>query len=212
MQTSLILWDWNGTLLNDVQLGLDSLNRNLARFGYPQQYDLQTYRQIFGFPIQDYYIRAGFDFSRHPFPVLAEAYMQDYLPACEACGLYADAETALQKMQALGIRQSILSACPRTELEAQVTCRGIRPCFDQLLGLEDIYARSKLEIGLAYLSKSGFDPAQVVCVGDSIHDYEVSRALGTRCVLFGGGHQARERLEATGAAVIDRLTDLPEML
>ena len=54
MPVSLVLWDWNGTLLNDVALGLASLNRNLARFGYPQQYTLAEYREIFTFPIQDY--------------------------------------------------------------------------------------------------------------------------------------------------------------
>ncbi len=60
----LILWDWNGTLLDDVDLCVDALNRLLAEFGYPQRYDHDQYRAIFGFPIEEYYIRAGFDFSK----------------------------------------------------------------------------------------------------------------------------------------------------
>ena len=66
MPVSLVLWDWNGTLLDDVALGLASLNRNLARFGYPQQYTLAEYREIFTFPIEDYYALAGFDFPAIP--------------------------------------------------------------------------------------------------------------------------------------------------
>lgn len=62
MRPELILWDWNGTLLDDVQLCVDALNRLLARYGYPQRYDRDQYRAIFGFPVQEYYARAGFDF------------------------------------------------------------------------------------------------------------------------------------------------------
>ena len=58
MRPELILWDWNGTLLDDVALCVDALNRLLARYGYPQRYDRDQYRAIFGFPVQDYYARA----------------------------------------------------------------------------------------------------------------------------------------------------------
>lgn len=212
MPVSLVLWDWNGTLLDDVALGLASLNRNLARFGYPQQYTLAEYREIFTFPIQNYYALAGFDFSRHPYEVLAQAYMQDYLPACESVALNPEAKAALQAVQAMGIRQNILSACPQRALEHQVEARGIRPYFGQLLGLGDIYAKSKVERGLQYLQQSGVDPAQAVCVGDTLHDYEVSRALGARCVLFSGGHQSQKRLETAGVPVIRSLRELPGLL
>lgn len=66
MKPSLVLWDWNGTLLDDVALCVDALNRLLRIYHYPQQYSLAQYREIFGFPIEDYYIRAGFDFPKTP--------------------------------------------------------------------------------------------------------------------------------------------------
>ena len=85
MCPELILWDWNGTLLDDVDLCVDALNRLLAGFGYPQRYDHERYRAIFGFPIEEYYVRAGFDFTKHSFAELAEKYMEDYVP--RQCGL-----------------------------------------------------------------------------------------------------------------------------
>ena len=212
MPTSLILWDWNGTLLDDVALGVECLNRNLARFGYPQQYSLAQYREIFTFPVQDYYALAGFDFLRHPYEVLAKAYMDDYLPACESVALNQNATAILQAVQMLGIPQNILSACPQSALEHQVQARGIRPYFGELLGLGDIFAKSKVERGQQYLQSAGINPAQVVCVGDTLHDYEVSRALGARCVLFSGGHQSQHRLESAGVPVIDSLVTLTDYL
>ena len=63
MRPELVLWDWNGTLLDDVELCENALNRLLQRYGYPQRYDHEQYRAIFGFPVEDYYVRAGFDFA-----------------------------------------------------------------------------------------------------------------------------------------------------
>ncbi len=66
MRTECLIWDWNGTLLDDVTLCNDCLNQLLEAHGYPQRYDRAGYRELFGFPIEDYYRCAGFDFSRHP--------------------------------------------------------------------------------------------------------------------------------------------------
>ena len=65
----IVFWDWNGTLLDDVEFTRGCLNWLLEQHGYPQRYDLAAYREVFGFPIEAYYQRAGFDFSRHPYPV-----------------------------------------------------------------------------------------------------------------------------------------------
>ena len=64
----MIFWDWNGTLMDDVDFTHSCLNWMLETHGYPQRYDLAAYRELFGFPIEDYYRCAGFDFVRHPLP------------------------------------------------------------------------------------------------------------------------------------------------
>lgn len=207
MRPELILWDWNGTLLDDVELCLDALNRLLARFGYPQRYDMASYRKIFGFPVKDYYLRAGMDFSRHPFTVLAESYMADYIPHAAACTLAPGARQVLQTFADAGLRQVILSASPVDVLAQQVCERGIRPYFDRLLGLGDIYAKSKVELGLNYLHESGLDPKRAVMIGDTVHDFEVAQAMGVGCVLQCGGHQDAETLRTTGAPVYETLGD-----
>ncbi len=207
MRPELILWDWNGTLLDDVALCVDALNRLLARYGYPQRYDRDQYRAIFGFPVEAYYQRAGFDFSRHPFADLAESYMADYIPASAACPLADGARQALDAFAGAGLRQVILSASPITTLERQVAERGVAPCFDRLLGLGDIYAKSKVELGLRFLREGKVDPARTVMIGDSTHDFEVARALGVGCVLQSGGHQPPEVLRRTGAPVVSGLRE-----
>ncbi len=110
MKPNLVLWDWNGTLLDDVALCVDALNRLLRIYHYPQQYSLAQYREIFGFPIEDYYIRAGFDFSKNSYKELADDYMQDYLARAGACPLAESAVPALSLLKGAGVQQVILSA------------------------------------------------------------------------------------------------------
>ena len=202
MRPELILWDWNGTLLDDVELCENALNRLLQRYGYPQRYDHEQYRAIFGFPVEDYYVRAGFDFTRHSFAELAESYMEDYIPASAACPLMAGAVDALEAFKNAGLRQVILSASPVTTLTRQVEERGVTPYFDRLLGLGDIYAKSKVEVGLAFMRESGIDAEKTVMIGDSVHDFEVAQALGVHCVLQSAGHQPPETRQTTGAPVL----------
>ena len=162
MCPELILWDWNGTLLDDVDLCVDALNRLLAGFGYPQRYDHERYRAIFGFPIEEYYVRAGFDFTKHSFAELAEKYMEDYVPASAACPLADGAIDALEAFKAAGVRQVILSASNLDTLRRQTDERGVTGYFDRLLGLGDIYAKSTVELGRRFMQEEGIDPARAM--------------------------------------------------
>ena len=120
----MIFWDWNGTLMDDVDFTHSCLNWMLETHGYPQRYDLAAYREIFGFPIEEYYIRAGFDFARHPYPELAECFMEHYNAGVDACPPSAHAAETLAELSRRGWRQSVLSASRRDYLIEQVAARG----------------------------------------------------------------------------------------
>ena len=94
----MIFWDWNGTLMDDLDFTHGCLNWMLETHGYPQRYDLAAYREIFGFPIEEYYIRAGFDFARHPYPELAECFMAHYNAGVDACPPSAHAAETLAEL------------------------------------------------------------------------------------------------------------------
>lgn len=213
MQTcDLVFWDWNGTLLDDLDYTLGCLNWLLARFGYPQRYGREAYRELFGFPIEDYYIRAGFDFARHPYPLLAQQFMEHYNAGVCACGVTPHAVQTLRALRAAGKRQVILSASRRDYLIEQVAQRGLKGYFDELLGLSDIYGVSKVQLGLDWLRAARMDPARCVLVGDTDHDAAVAAAMGVRCILVTTGHQSRARLEAACQTVADGLDEAAKLL
>ncbi len=208
----LVLWDWNGTLLDDIDFSVDCLNVLLKEHGYPQQYTLAEYRKIFGFPIESYYQRAGFDFLEHSFAELAKRYIEIFTTGSKTCDVIPGARQALELIQNAGIPQVILSASPTDILTQQVAERGLSPFFKELLGLDDIYAKSKTARGTDWIANCGICPSDVVMIGDTDHDAQVAKAMGVRCILSAAGHQTHKTLALTGASVIDDFTQLPALL
>jgi phosphoglycolate phosphatase len=203
-----VIWDWNGTLLDDVGLCVDCMNLLLSRYGIRNLADRQEYRAKFCFPVEEYYRRAGFDFEKADFASLAGEYIALYQPRSVACGLTRGASGALESLRGLGCRQIILSASKQEYLEEQVAHRGIEGYFERLLGMGDVLARSKVDSAKSWIGGSGLDPSELVLVGDTLHDYEVSRELGCRCVIFAEGHQTIDASLVGDSAIIDDLREL----
>lgn len=211
MKYSHVFWDWNGTLLDDVDWCLGVLNGMLQKRGLPVLESVERYREVFGFPVSDYYRRVGFDFDAEPFEALAEEYMALYLgDDTGGCGLHTGAEAALGQVKEAGATQLILTASKRENLCSQMAPFAIGGYFDELLATEDIFARGKAQVGLRYVERNRIDRG--VLVGDTLHDFEVAQALGLDCLLLARGHHGRTVLAGCGAPVLDGLEELWEWL
>lgn len=200
-----IVWDWNGTLLDDVELCMTSINRLLQEHHLPQL-DHEHYQRVFQFPIIEYYRKAGFDFEQESFESLAHRYMRYYQPRSLNCSLYAHAQDVLRSFQEKGKRQVLLSASRLDYLRDQLSRYPIAPFFEEVLGIHDVYARSKASLAQRFIAHSGIDPQGVVFAGDSVHDYEVASAAGCRCVLIANGHEHKDKLKQCGCPVVDDIS------
>lgn len=188
-----LIWDFNGTILDDVDACIASANQLLVAHNLSPIASKEQYRSLFGFPVIDYYRRLGFDFDKLPYDDLAVEWVAYYLENSKHAPLCPDVAETLAAASKTGICQMILSATELTMLEGQVASLGIRPYFDRLLGLENIHAFSKEEVGRRWKEKN--PDARILMVGDTDHDAQVAQAIGADCVLLTTGHQNRETLE-----------------
>lgn len=200
-----VLWDWNGTLLDDLTYAIGVRNRTFPAFGLPRIGSVAEYHRQFTFPVRRYYERAGV--TDETFVAVAHAWMAEYVRGFDTVPLHGDAVETLARFAAAGVRQAVLSATRRDMLESQIARFPIRACFTDVLGLSDIYARSKEAVGLDYLARCGVPAASTLMIGDTLHDAEVARAMGTGCVLVARGHQSRETLLTAGVPVMDTLVE-----
>ncbi len=199
-----IVWDWNGTLLNDAKTCVSILNEILSRRGMAK-ITFEQYREKFDFPVKDYYRRIGFDFSVEPFEIVANEYIEAYRHRQFECRLQKGAEKILKEFVQKGLKQSILSAYYQEMLEEVVKFFGIRELFFRVIGLNDYYASSKVESGKVLLKELKLKPGDVVLIGDTVHDFEVASEIGVDCILIADGHNQREKLESCGVTVLDSI-------
>ena len=188
-----VIWDFNGTIYDDVDACIKSANRLLAAYDLPSLPSVEVYRSYFGFPVIDYYRRMGFDFDKISYDAIAPEWVGYYMEYSRDAGVYPAIEETLGAVRARGVSQWILSATEQKMLTGQVEGLGILPYFDGLLGMDNIHAHSKQDIGVAWRQKN--PDIVALMVGDTDHDAAVAEAMGVDCVLVTTGHQSRERLE-----------------
>ena len=206
-----IIWDFNGTIIDDVDTGISSVNTMLAERGLQTIPDKDTYRRIFHFPIVEYYRDLGFDFDKEPYEVLAPIWVELYLENAKEAPLQPYVREAIDFFSAAGASQHVLSASELGMLKSQLEGFGILHRFESISGLDNIHAHSKSE--LARVWRAAHPAARVLVIGDTEHDYDTARLLCADCALICGGHQTRERLlECESAKVYDSLRDLCDFL
>lgn len=204
-----VIWDFNGTILDDTDLCVEIENKMRVARGYPLM-TAEHYRSIFRFPIEDYYRDAGVELTDESYQEIAHEFVALYQPASLKAPLRRGVADTIKALKEKGRKQILLSASQKDNLLAQIEAFGIRDLFDTILGLEDIFGRSKVDMAVRWFTAKGAHPDSAVMIGDTIHDYEVAQAMGCRCLLLTGGHNSRDRLAATGTPVLEDVTKLPE--
>lgn len=194
-----VVWDFNGTLLDDLWIGIGAINALLGRRGMPTIDSSDAYHELFCFPIEEYYRRLGFDFSREPYEVLAVEWVREYRAIEKSAALRDGARRLLSLFRERGIRQAVISATEQTMLREQLEALGILPYFECVIGRGDIYASDK--VALAKVNAERFSDGRVLVIGDTVHDLEMARALSADAILLEGGHSSARALAALGCEI-----------
>jgi phosphoglycolate phosphatase len=210
MTVSAIIWDWNGTLLSDLGLCVSSINFLLEKRKLPSL-NPKKYREVFSFPVRDYYETIGFDFSSEDFEVPAMEFISLYESQVENCTLQPGALDVLRYFEEKGLKQFVLSAMHQEMLERTLKHNGILRFFEGVAGLGDHYAFSKVQRGQQLITQFKIEKKNALIIGDTVHDYEVAQELGIRCILVADGHQSEERLKKTGAFVLNNLFEIKKV-
>lgn len=206
-----IFLDFNGTIIDDVDLCLQLLNELLRKQNKPE-ITKGRYKNIFTFPVKKYYELAGVDFTLDSFETLADWFISAYQPLSLKCGLFPKSEEAFQKLKEKGYHLVILSASEKNNLLEQCKSYGIESYFDAILGIDNIHAESKVQIALSFMKEMNIEGKDILFVGDTLHDLEVAEAMSASCMLVSSGHQSVEVLSKSGVPIIPDVYALVELL
>lgn len=201
-----IIWDWNGTLLDDTEAALKTLNIMIERRG-GKPIGMDFYLDTFAFPVRPFYDMIGIGAkSEEEWNEIAREYHETYL--VQPKGLNAGAVAALEAAKAAGCGQSMLSALRQDYLDVQMKEYGIDKYFDFVYGSNNLHGASKVDRARELIARLAVP--HLVMIGDAVHDKEVADALGVPCVLVAQGSHAAWRLRAV-APTADTLEEAVEL-
>ena len=208
-----IIWDWNGTLFNDVELCASVMNMLLTQESLPN-ISIKKYKEIFTFPVIEYYRIAGHTFEMNSFEVLGKQFMDLYETRKNNCGLFPGVIELLASLKSKNVQEHLLSAYEQNSLNRILKYFAIEDYFKNIVGLDNIYAGGKSHLAkkLATKIRSNGSAGNILLIGDTIHDFEVAKEINSTCILMSHGHQDEERLLKLGIPVAKDFKELNDLL
>jgi phosphoglycolate phosphatase len=205
-----IIWDWNGTLLNDIEICVDSINILLKQRNH-NTLSFKKYRDIFTFPVKDYYVKAGFDFEKEPFDEVAIEFIDIYREKILKAGLFSEVEHILKFFKERKFKQIIISAMENKFLRQSVEQNKIESYFDTISGINNHHAVSKLDLAQNIISKQNINPNNCLLIGDTLHDFEVAEEIDCKCILVAYGHQSFKNLSKANCRIVSNLNEVKSL-
>jgi phosphoglycolate phosphatase-like HAD superfamily hydrolase len=204
-----LVWDWNGTLLDDLSLVVHATNHAFAAIGGPEV-SSDEHRRSFRRPIADYYAEVlGRAVDAEEFGRLDVIFHDAYRVGLTTVSLADDATAAIKAWTGT---QSLLSMWFHDELVPAVETYGLNGVFARVDGLKvSLGGGYKSGHLAAHLAELGIAGERTVLIGDSLDDAEAAASVGGVCVLYTGGFTDPERLRASGLPVADTLTGAVEL-
>ena len=200
-----LVWDWNGTLLDDLTLVVAATNASLASVGGPSV-TADEHRRDFRRPISAYYeFVLGRPLGEGEFAHLDQAFHDAYRVGLADTRLAAD---AWQAIGAWSSSQSLLSMWFHHELVPLVTGHGLDVRLSRVDGLRDLIGGGPKAPHLrAHLDALGLVGPECVLIGDSLDDAHAAESVGARIVLYAGGFTDLRRLRESGLPVAATLLE-----
>lgn len=209
MKYSNVVWDFNGTLMDDVGISILTVNDMLEKRGMPLT-DKKEYFEKIEMPIIRYYEKM-FDFNVTSLSELTREFQEGYDRYLDSASIADGAVGLLERLKENGVEQVIISSFPTEKIKKICEKKGIISYFSAILGADDIKAESKVQRGKAYMNSLS-EGAKVVAIGDLLHDYEMAEAMGADCVLYAGGHQSKKDLSSVGVPVAETMAEIENLI
>ena len=212
-----LIWDWNGTLFDDLEIVVASVNVSLRAVGAPP-IDVETYQAVYQRPLHRFYeALLGRPVPPDEFRSIDDDFHAAYHALLDQGRLTVDARRAVELAAERGQTQSVLSMWWHDRLVPAVRFFGLEDHMLAVDGHRGPPGDSKAKhLGehveqLVRLFPGLVRRETMTVIGDVTDDADAARTVEVGCVLYDGGSQPRPVLEAAGVPVAATLVEAVEM-
>ncbi len=210
MRYHYVFWDFNGTIIDDVNTALGCVNDLLERKGR-KPITLADYYNYVETPIVGFYYHI-LPPEEIDFDEISRDYHTDYARRANETHLATGAYELLQKLHSDGAHQYIITANHIDETTELAERMGILPFIDKISGADNSLADSKINRAKELFDSLNIDKNDAILIGDTLHDMETANALGIDCILVTYGHQGKKLLESYNVCTATDLSQVEDVL
>ena len=206
-----IIWDWNGTLVDDGWLFVELINKVLKKRGL-KEITTDVYRKEFCFPLEKYYQRLGFRFDVEPFDIPSMEFVALYNKNKYRPRLYPGSVSLLKKTCAHGIKNYLLSAQNESSLKDLVRFYKIEKYFKIVRGTNNFHARGKDLVAQEVLKEINTQDS-VLFIGDTNMDLDIAEKNNSCFFAITFGHQLKKRFKKSkNIQLVNNFKDLDSLI
>lgn len=210
MKYKYILWDWNGTLLDDLTASLYAVNDMLKMYE-KNEIDIEEYYSYIDTPIYKFYEKI-FDLNVVTMDIIKPLFGELYEKNSGLVKLADGANKVLEFCSENKVKQYIISAAHIDDLLRYANKFNVTHYFEKIDAATDYDAGSKIERAKKLIEEQKIDKNTCVMIGDTLHDLDTAIALGVECILYSKGHTEEKILEKSGKKVCSSFEEILETI
>lgn len=211
-QFELLVFDWDGTLMDSAAAISESLQAACTELGLPVPSREQA-RYVIGLGLTDAlaYVLPGL--PEADYPRVLERFRVHFLRRDAGTTLFPGAAEMIRELRDTGFMLAVATGKSRRGLDRALQETGLQGCFDATRCADEGFSKPHPGMLEAVMDALATPPAATVMIGDTTHDLEMAKAAGVAAVAVTYGAHERAALTACRPlAMADELQDLRQWL
>jgi len=198
MNYDLVVFDWDGTLMDSTRTIARSLQKACADVGIavPSERDALF---VIGLNLQDSFDHVAPGLDRDAQARLAQRYRHHFLAGEAQIPLYDGVREMLTDLHGQGWRLAVATGKARRGLERALDASGLRAWFEATRCADEGFAKPHPDMLLMLLDITGVEPRRALMVGDTTHDLELAANAGVDAVAVSYGAHPEDLLRTRPA-------------
>lgn len=195
MRYRLIVFDWDGTLLDSAGGIVESIQEAARDLRLPVP-ARETASHVIGLGLHDSLRTAVPTLPEDQYREFAEAYRRHFLARQGSMVLFPGVRELLQDLHATGYQLAVATGKSRRGLEHALESTALRRYFAASRCADETNPKPHPAMLLELMAQLAAAPAQALMIGDTSHDLEMARGAGVDAVAVTYGAHPGDALRA----------------
>jgi len=211
--TKLVIFDWDGTIMDSVYRIVESMQAAASRASLPVP-TVQAVKDIIGLSLAPAFEQLFGVLSVDKVEQMKEYYRQEYVDAKHSeTPVFQGIEEVLDGLKAQGYLLAVATGKSRAGLDRLLSISGLGHFFSDSMTADEAQSKPHPEMIETLLTRLAVKPQNAVMIGDSILDMTMAQNANVRAIgVSYGAHTPEVLAQAQPMAIVDSPSDILDIL